>query len=216
VVLQIEVTDTGIGIDAIEHSKLFRPFAQLENPACRAQAGAGLGLAICKQIVAGCGGYIDYHSTPGVGSAFWIVMRFGTAEHELPVLSGEPVVGGQKALVIARSRAVRRMVRDHCRLLAIRVWEVEDEIRAMEIVQAADRIGEPFDLVVADQQTSDLAFMGSSGPSAVTLILLAAPPKQGKEERSPDYVDAILTKPVRQAMFVRAVKPLLMRTRTCA
>src|SRR5207245_703394 len=57
VVLQIEVTDTGIGIDGKEHPKLFRSFAQLENPECRAQAGAGLGLAICKQIVAGGGGY---------------------------------------------------------------------------------------------------------------------------------------------------------------
>jgi two-component system sensor histidine kinase/response regulator len=209
VVLHIEVTDTGMGIDEKEHPKLFRSFAQLENPECRAHAGAGLGLAICKQIVAGGGGYIDYHSTPGVGSSFWIVMRFGKAEHELPLVPADPVVAGRKVLVIAKSQAVRRMVRDHCRSLEMRTWIAEDEVRATELVRAAGTTGTPFELVVADAQSANPAFIALAGASGATLILLTPPPRHGKEETWPDGVDAILNKPVREAQFVHTVKTLL-------
>jgi len=73
---RIEVRDSGLGIEARYHERIFEPFQRLHR---RSQIpGAGLGLALCKQVVEACGGTIGVASEPGVGSTFWF---------ELPVAS---------------------------------------------------------------------------------------------------------------------------------
>ena len=73
----VEVADRGPGIPPGEEAKLFDKFYRLQREA--AQSGVGLGLAICKAIVAAHGGTISAANRPGGGAVF----RF-----ELP--AGEP------------------------------------------------------------------------------------------------------------------------------
>ncbi len=73
----VEVADRGPGIPAGEETKLFDKFYRLQREA--AQSGVGLGLAICKAIVAAHGGTISAANRLGGGAVF----RF-----ELP--AGEP------------------------------------------------------------------------------------------------------------------------------
>ncbi len=73
----VEVADRGPGIPEGEEEKLFDKFYRLQREA--AQSGVGLGLAICKAIVAAHGGTIRAANRPGGGAVF----RF-----ELP--AGEP------------------------------------------------------------------------------------------------------------------------------
>lgn len=62
------VTDNGIGIDPAYFETIFKPFKRLHT---RSQySGSGLGLPICKKIVAGFGGSIWVQSQTGVGSTF--------------------------------------------------------------------------------------------------------------------------------------------------
>ncbi|MFZ9681702.1 MAG: ATP-binding protein [Cephaloticoccus sp.] len=68
--LEFAVQDTGIGIDEQKFSKLFRPFSQLEETIARRYSGAGLGLAISRNLVELMGGQINLTSKPGVGSTF--------------------------------------------------------------------------------------------------------------------------------------------------
>jgi two-component system sensor histidine kinase KdpD len=75
--IRVEVADRGPGIPAGEEAKLFDKFYRLQREA--AQRGVGLGLAICKAIVAAHGGTISAANRPGGGAVF----RF-----ELP--AGEP------------------------------------------------------------------------------------------------------------------------------
>jgi PAS domain S-box-containing protein len=66
----ISVRDDGEGIPLREQARIFDRFARLENTANRRTQGAGLGLYICRAIVAAHGGRIWLRSALGRGSTF--------------------------------------------------------------------------------------------------------------------------------------------------
>ncbi|ODT88905.1 hybrid sensor histidine kinase/response regulator [Phenylobacterium sp. SCN 70-31] len=71
--VEIDVSDTGIGIPPEMQSKIFELFAQVKSPTERAQEGLGIGLALGKQLVELHSGAISLAaSEPGVGSTFRI------------------------------------------------------------------------------------------------------------------------------------------------
>lgn len=68
--LQITVNDTGIGIAPDNMDDLFQPFVQIDSALNRQYEGAGLGLALVKQIVELHHGQVMVKSKVGVGSSF--------------------------------------------------------------------------------------------------------------------------------------------------
>lgn len=70
--LQIEITDTGIGISPKDQELIFEAFQQGTNAVAHGNNGTGLGLAISKRIVDLHGGSISVRSTLGMGSTFTI------------------------------------------------------------------------------------------------------------------------------------------------
>ena len=72
--LCFSVTDTGIGIDSADRSKLFQSFIQLDSSLNRKYPGSGLGLVLVKQIVELHGGDVTLDSEFGVGSCFTVTL----------------------------------------------------------------------------------------------------------------------------------------------
>jgi signal transduction histidine kinase/DNA-binding response OmpR family regulator len=68
---RISVTDAGVGIPAAAQAHLFTKFFRADSSDTRAIGGTGLGLALCREIVAAHGGRIGFESTEGQGSTFW-------------------------------------------------------------------------------------------------------------------------------------------------
>ena len=68
------VKDTGIGIPASYHDKIFDRFRQVEDKKNRKYGGNGLGLAITKNLVGLMGGKIWVDCNEGKGSAFYFTM----------------------------------------------------------------------------------------------------------------------------------------------
>jgi NtrC-family two-component system sensor histidine kinase KinB len=64
----IEVADTGSGIEYAHQHRVFEPFVQVDGHG----GSAGLGLAICKEIVQQHGGRLGLQSRPGHGATFFI------------------------------------------------------------------------------------------------------------------------------------------------
>jgi signal transduction histidine kinase len=72
--LRVSVQDEGAGIPASEQHKIFERFADMTNADRATKGGTGLGLNICKAIIEGLGGTIEFESKEGVGSTFNILL----------------------------------------------------------------------------------------------------------------------------------------------
>ena len=72
--VQVAVTDTGPGIPAEYHEKIFEKFGQVETAGRRLHRSTGLGLTFCKLAVEAHGGGIGVDSVVGKGSTFWFTL----------------------------------------------------------------------------------------------------------------------------------------------
>jgi PAS domain S-box-containing protein len=83
-VVRFTVEDTGIGIDAADIPRLFKPFVQLDSRLSRRHEGTGLGLVLVAHLAELHGGGVSVVSTPGQGSRFTLTLPWRTyAEHAL-------------------------------------------------------------------------------------------------------------------------------------
>ncbi|MBV8680184.1 MAG: transporter substrate-binding domain-containing protein [Aquitalea sp.] len=78
--VQIRVTDTGIGISPEDQQRLFRPFGQVPGSQRNVQSGTGLGLVISRTLCEMMQGSLTLHSRPYEGTQLEIELRLPVAE----------------------------------------------------------------------------------------------------------------------------------------
>jgi signal transduction histidine kinase/DNA-binding response OmpR family regulator len=88
-ILQLEVRDTGIGIDKKLQKELFTEFFQGESDVARKFGGTGLGLAIVKKLVHIMNGEIQLESEYGVGSCFKVMIPLEETSDRAEILPDE-------------------------------------------------------------------------------------------------------------------------------
>ncbi|TFD30707.1 sensor histidine kinase [Cryobacterium cryoconiti] len=86
-VVEISVTDQGVGIEETDLDRIFERFFRVDQARSRHTGGTGLGLSIVKHIVLIHGGDIRVWSQPGSGSTFTI--RLPEAPHTAPAAIGD-------------------------------------------------------------------------------------------------------------------------------
>lgn len=74
----LEVSDTGIGIDAEELPQIFKRFWRADKSRSRTTGGAGIGLAIVRELVSAHDGRVEVESHPGRGSRFSVSFALAT------------------------------------------------------------------------------------------------------------------------------------------
>jgi len=95
--VQVTVSDTGIGVPPAERERIFDRFYQVDSGAERSYRGAGLGLTICKHIVAHHGGriWVEDHAPQGSRFCFVLSKRLQAAEVPLDFTTLPSAVGGR-------------------------------------------------------------------------------------------------------------------------
>ncbi len=79
--VRLSVSDTGIGIKAEHHEKVFKEFEQLDSSYARQQHGTGLGLSLTRKLVEMHGGriWVESEGVEGKGSAFTFLLPLPNA-----------------------------------------------------------------------------------------------------------------------------------------
>ncbi|WP_083640755.1 ATP-binding protein [Paraburkholderia phenazinium] len=105
--LEMTVEDTGIGIAPDVQARLFEPFVQAESSTTRRFGGTGLGLTICRKLIALMDGVLELQSTPGVGTRM-------TVRLAMPIEAQRYKVGGLRGkrgvVAVADARVAQALV----------------------------------------------------------------------------------------------------------
>jgi len=72
--LRVEVTDTGCGLSEADQARIFERFFRADRSRDKKIEGAGVGLALCTELIDALGGEIGVESTPQEGSTFWFTV----------------------------------------------------------------------------------------------------------------------------------------------
>jgi signal transduction histidine kinase/CheY-like chemotaxis protein len=153
----IRVQDTGRGIPDELIDQIFVPFERLDADR-RGIEGAGVGLALAKQLTEAMGGAIGVSSEPGTGSTFFVVLRTVGAETvaEVP----PPVSAEQLTEVLARTDPLRH-----------RVLYIEDNADSRRLMERIATIHGGLDLETATTVREGIDRARSSSPHAILLDL---------------------------------------------
>ena len=185
--LEARVRDDGAGIDAAGGDAVFEPFAPGSGD------GAGLGLAICRQIVDRMDGRIWAENNPGRGATFAFDLDIPRAQAEAAADSNVEEFGGSSDLsssphiLIVDDNATNRVVAQAlCEMFGCTSETAEDGIEALEAVQERR-----FDMILMDikmprmdgvQATQAIrALTGPSRDIPIVALTANADPEDAKE-----------------------------------
>ena len=117
--IQIDVTDTGIGISEENTRRIFEEFARVATP--RQYEGTGLGLTITQKLIHLLKGTINLESKVGEGSHFIIVL---------------PLVKGEQLAVVTPKISVDKTKEAKAEMTGKKVWLIDDDETLLEMTSA--------------------------------------------------------------------------------
>jgi two-component system sensor histidine kinase/response regulator len=214
-VLHFHVRDTGPGIDADMQRRLFEKFVQADSSTSRHFGGTGLGLAICRELVSLMGGEIGVVSEPGRGADFWftIALHESTGVPSTVLHHRGADLGERRILVVDDTAINREALVAQLEVPGVRVEAVERPGEVIHRLEDAVRTGDPFDLVIVDQDMpgqSGVELVGriraTPGIRATKLMLATSMgmPNPSDEARRIG-LDAILVKPIKRAALLETI-----------
>ncbi len=203
--ITVEIHDTGIGIGAAQQQYIFDKFSQVDISSTRRYGGAGLGLAISRQLTEMMNGTIEVKSEEGKGTSFYVTLPLPRATATKPFPFANFDFSTIRILVALEKEINRQIV---CRMLDY--WKVPYQCGApcdaiLQKLTDAQQQDDPYAVVLLDHHISapedkDLASKIKTNPSfqETYLILLASiRGKRDTQKLRMLNLCYVLTKPVR-------------------
>ncbi|MBW6523760.1 PAS domain S-box protein [Sphingomonas sp. RHCKR47] len=186
--LEIEVRDTGIGIEPARHAAIFDKFMQSDESTARRYGGSGLGLAIGAQLARLMRGSLGMTSTPGEGSSFFLRVPLvaaagGPATVPAPAALPAPGQARDLRVLLAEDHQINQMLASAMlERLGARCVIAADGAAAVDAVTQAQAAGDPFALVLMDMQMPEVDGLEATRrlraaghtPAALPIVALTA------------------------------------------
>jgi len=209
--LKISVCDTGIGLSEEQLRHIFPPFVQGDTSNTRRYGGIGLGLSICRSLLALMGSEITAISRPGAGSNFHFTLDLPVATGSLAqaAAAADPApLRGRKVLVVEDNPVNALVARALLEELGLQVTGAGDAQQALQRI-LVDR----FDLVLMDLKLPGIDGREASRRLLMQLGALAPPVIALSAADGPEVQQACLaagmvdclSKPIRREVLASAL-----------
>lgn len=229
--VRFDIADTGIGIQPADHERIMDPFRQADSSTTRRFGGTGLGIPICRQLVALMEGSFDYVSELGRGSTFSFEIPlppFGTGSvrlvprpHEAGASSDPEPTAPRGRVLLAEDNQVNRLVAEA--MLRSLGYEVDVTANGVEAVAAIRR--EQYTFVLMDclmpemdgyEATAAIRREPGSSSRTPVIALTALAMKGDREKCLATGMDDYLSKPLSPAALAAALQRCGIRPQTPA
>jgi PAS domain S-box-containing protein len=219
----VDIEDTGPGMSPDQADRLFQAFGQANETVTRKHGGTGLGLTICRRLAGLMGGTVTLQRTaPGKGSVFRLELPLepcagATMVADLrSVATTRPVDGAAVLRTTIEGRILlaedgidnQRLISFHLRKAGAEVAVADNGRIALEMIEAAEADGRPYDLLLTDMQMPEmdgytlartLRERGSTLPIiAVTAHAMAEDRERCRAAGCDDYA----SKPIERAQLI--------------
>lgn len=204
-IIEITVSDTGIGMSQDQVNRIFDAFEQADNSITRRFGGTGLGLSVSQAVIRAMGGEITVTSELGVGSTFTLrtpaEISAPPDEDELELIDPKMPSSGGKVLVVEDNIVNRKVVSALLKEHRIEITEAENgEIALTKIAE------DDFDLVLMDihmpvmdglTATKNIRAANQAWSKIPIVALTAAVAPEDKAACMSAGMEEVLAKPVR-------------------
>jgi CheY-like chemotaxis protein len=207
VTLVLSVADTGIGMDADQQARLFKPFSQADSSTTRRYGGTGLGLSIVRRLAELMGGTVAVQSAPGKGSTFTVTVKVRRAPDIVPeVTAPAPFVApaaGLRVLAVDDNQVNLDVLIGQFEILGMALDTAANGIEALTLWRA-----QPYALLLTDIHMPDMDGFeltrqiraeesANAGRPRTPIVALTANALKGEAERcAAAGMDDYLTKPL--------------------
>ncbi|HEY2979172.1 MAG TPA: PAS domain S-box protein, partial [Burkholderiaceae bacterium] len=206
---QVEVTDTGVGMDEGTRQRCLEPFYTTKG-----LRGTGLGLAMVYGAMQRHGADLEIHSAPGRGTTF--VLRFpppvSTALEDRGTVPEDSSTRRLRILVVDDDPLVLRSLQDMLESEGHQVVAANSGQDGIDEFHASHAKGDAFSLVITDlgmpyvDGRKVASAVKQASPATPVVLLTGWGQRLVSEEGAPEHVDEVLSKPpklheLRQALL---------------
>jgi CheY-like chemotaxis protein/anti-sigma regulatory factor (Ser/Thr protein kinase) len=213
--IRVSVSDKGVGIDEKDRELIFDKFRQgLNDHLTEKPQGTGLGLPICKEIVAYYDGNLWVESRKGEGSTFFFTLpaipaSAGAAEGGEAIEDLAEGNGKKTILLVDDNHNMRKLLRYQFQRRGHRVLEAASGTEALEMVHRTRVDLITLDLMMPTMSGYDLLGMLTDDPMTKDTPILIISVVEDKEKGILLGASDYLIKPFREGELVTKIQVLL-------
>jgi signal transduction histidine kinase/CheY-like chemotaxis protein len=165
-ILNVSVTDNGIGIAKQDIQNIFTAFAQAQHSEQKNCDGTGLGLSICNQLAYHMNGSVHAESIYGEGSKFWIEMPVDAHSELCPIY--EDVSEFQSLKIVVYSKNSKHSYKEKSFMRYAEVFGMNAKI--------VDNLDDDFDIALFVDEDVDKSFKTKALNSGKKFIAMVSKP----------------------------------------